>query len=133
MSTKPTKNGRISWFDPKTDGYRLISEAEWEFLARAYRRPKQTIFPWGDDAIVPPNVGNLAGDKAKPASNSYIAGYQDGFSGLAPAKSFPADQSGLYDFVGNVSEDRVPLTLQLLLVKPAPLRCLVRLLARSHF
>ncbi|MEC7297898.1 MAG: SUMF1/EgtB/PvdO family nonheme iron enzyme, partial [Pseudomonadota bacterium] len=23
---------------------------------------------------------------------------------LAPAKSFPADQSGLYDFVGNVSE-----------------------------
>jgi formylglycine-generating enzyme required for sulfatase activity len=54
--------------------------------------------------VVPPNVGNLAGDKAKPASDSYIAGYQDGFSGLAPAKSFPADQSGLYDFVGNVSE-----------------------------
>ena len=99
-----TKNGRISGFDPKADGYRLISEAEWEFLARAYRRPKQTIFPWGDDAVVPPNVGNLAGDKAKPASDSYIAGYQDGFSGLAPAKSFPADQSGLYDFVGNVSE-----------------------------
>ena len=99
-----TKNGRISGFDPKADGYRLISEAEWEFLARAYRRPKQTIFPWGDDAVVPPNVGNLAGDKAKPASDSYIAGYQDGFSGLAPAKSFPADRSGLYDFVGNVSE-----------------------------
>ena len=99
-----TKNGRISGFDPKADGYRLISEAEWEFLARAYRRPKQTIFPWGDDAVVPPNVGNLAGNKAKPASDSYIAGYQDGFSELAPAKSFPADQSGLYDFVGNVSE-----------------------------
>jgi len=99
-----TKNGRISGFDPKADGYRLISEAEWEFLARAYRRPKQTIFPWGDDAVVPPNVGNLAGDKAKPASDSYIAGYQDGFSGLAPPKSFPADESGLYDFVGNVSE-----------------------------
>ena len=99
-----TKNGRISGFDPMADGYRFISEAEWEFLARAYRRPKQTIFPWGDDAVVPPNVGNLAGDKAKPASDSYIAGYQDGFSGLAPAKSFPADLSGLYDFVGNVSE-----------------------------
>ena len=27
-----TKNGRISGFDPKADGYRLISEAEWEFL-----------------------------------------------------------------------------------------------------
>ena len=99
-----TKNGRISGFDPNADGYRFISEAEWEFLARAYRRPKQTIFPWGDDAVVPPNIGNLAGDKAKPASDSYIAGYQDGFSGLAPAKSFPAEQSGLYDFVGNVSE-----------------------------
>ena len=98
------KNGRISGFDPKADGYRLISEAEWEFLARAHRRPKQTIFPWGDDAVVPPNIGNLAGDKAKPTSGSYIAGYQDGFSGLAPAKSFPANQSGLYDFVGNVSE-----------------------------
>ena len=99
-----TKNGRISGFDQTANGYRLISEAEWEFLARAYRRKKQTIFPWGDDALVPPNIGNLAGDKAKPASNSYIAGYQDGFSGLAPVKSFPADQSGLFDFVGNVSE-----------------------------
>ena len=54
--------------------------------------------------MVPPNSGNLAGDKAKPTSDSYIAGYQDGFSGRAPAKSFPADPSGLYDLVGNVSE-----------------------------
>ena len=99
-----TKNGRVSGFDSQADGYRLITEAEWEFLARAHRRPQQTIFPWGDDAVVPPNSGNLAGDKAKPASDSYIAGYQDGFSGRAPAKSFPADPSGLYDLVGNVSE-----------------------------
>jgi len=99
-----TKNGRITGFDAAADGYRLISEAEWEFLARAYRRPKQTIFPWGDDAVVPPQIGNLAGDQARPASNSYIPGYQDGFSGLAPVKSFPADQSGLFDMVGNASE-----------------------------
>jgi formylglycine-generating enzyme required for sulfatase activity len=99
-----TENGNITGFVAEADGYRLISEAEWEFLARAHKRPKQTIFPWGDDPVVPPKSGNLAGDKAKPASESYIAGYQDGFSAIAPAKSFPADQSGLYDMIGNVSE-----------------------------
>jgi len=98
------ENGRIVDFDAKADGYRLISEAEWEYLARAYGQSKQSIFPWGDDAVVPPKAGNLAGDKAKPNSPSYIAGYQDGFSGLAPPKSFPADRAGLFDMVGNVSE-----------------------------
>ena len=97
-------NGRITGFNKEANGYRLITEAEWEFLARAYKRRKQTIFPWGDEPIVPPKVGNLAGDRAKPASNSYISGYQDGFSGIAPPKSFLADDAGLYDLVGNVSE-----------------------------
>ena len=54
--------------------------------------------------MVPPNAGNLAGDKARPASNSYIPGYQDGFSGLSPAKTFPPDKAGLYDLIGNASE-----------------------------
>jgi formylglycine-generating enzyme required for sulfatase activity len=99
-----TQNGSVIGFHTDSDGYRLISEAEWEFLARAHKRSRQTIFPWGNDAVAPPKSGNLAGEKAKSASKSYIAGYQDGFSASAPPKSFPADQSGLYDIVGNVSE-----------------------------
>ncbi len=97
-------NGQITGFNKGADGYRMITEAEWEYLARAHKRRKQTVFPWGDEPIVPPKIGNLAGEKAKPASNSYISGYQDGFSGIAPPKSFPADDAGLYDLVGNVSE-----------------------------
>ncbi len=99
-----TENDRVIGFHADSNGYRLISEAEWEFLARAHKRAKQTIFPWGDKPLVPPKSGNLAGEKAKSNSETFIAGYQDGFSASAPPKSFPADKSGLYDMIGNVSE-----------------------------
>ena len=98
------KNGKVISFNPAADGYRFITEAEWEYLVRAHRKSNQSVFPWGNNAVVPPISGNLAGDNARAQSPSYIAGYQDGFSGVAPPMSFPPDMAGIYDLVGNLSE-----------------------------
>ncbi|MDD9799813.1 MAG: SUMF1/EgtB/PvdO family nonheme iron enzyme [Gammaproteobacteria bacterium] len=87
-----------------SDGYRLPSEAEWEYLARKAGRPQQTRFTWGDQAQVPPRAGNFADESAKGKTASYIPRYTDGFAGLAPVGSFPADRAGLFDLSGNASE-----------------------------
>lgn len=87
------------------DGYRLPTEAEWEWLARKANRQNQTKFVWGNDVTVPKSSGNLADEDAKNAvSTSYIGGYKDGFAQVAPVASFDIEKSGLYDLSGNVSE-----------------------------
>jgi len=86
------------------DGYRLPTEAEWEYLARKAGRPQQTRFTWGGKTQVPPRAGNFADESAKGKTPGYIPRYTDGFAGLAPVGSFPADRAGLFDLSGNVSE-----------------------------
>ncbi len=88
----------------RSNGYRLPGEAEWEWLARAAGRRKQTRFTWGEETTVPPKSGNLADEAARGTAAGYIPGYRDGFPGLAPVGSFPAEPSGLHDLSGNVKE-----------------------------
>ena len=52
-------NGKVNGFNKNTDGYRLLSEAEWEWLSRMAGKTKQTIFSWGDEMIIPPNAANV--------------------------------------------------------------------------
>lgn len=91
-------------FDAQSTGYRLLSEAEWEWLARKAKRNKQTIFTWGDEAVIPKGAGNIADETANGKAPFFVPGYVDGFANAAPAGSFVKDKAGLYDLFGNVSE-----------------------------
>jgi formylglycine-generating enzyme required for sulfatase activity len=78
-----------AWFSRMTGrSYRLLSEAEWEYAARA---GTQTVYYWGDEVGV--NNANCNG------CGSEWDGKQP-----SPAKSFPANKFGLYDMLGNVWE-----------------------------
>jgi formylglycine-generating enzyme required for sulfatase activity len=68
--------------------YRLLSEAEYEYAARA---GTQTVYPWGDD--IGKNNANCGG-----------CGSQWDGEQTAPVGSFAANGFGLYDMVGNVWE-----------------------------
>ncbi|MGO1119206.1 SUMF1/EgtB/PvdO family nonheme iron enzyme [Rhodovibrionaceae bacterium A322] len=98
------QNGRYQGFNPSADGYRLLSEAEWEWLARKAGRTAQTTFTWGNDTTIPAGSGNIADENAKGTTAFYVPNYQDGFTGLAPVGSFKPEASGLQDLSGNASE-----------------------------
>jgi formylglycine-generating enzyme required for sulfatase activity len=98
------KNGKFKGFNGVADGYRLLSEAEWEWLARKASRAKQTIFTWGDKPVVPPLAGNIADESVNGKASFYVPNYSDGYVDLAPVGSFNAEKSGLFDLTGNVSE-----------------------------
>lgn len=91
-------------YNKSANGYRLITEAEWEYVARKVNRRKQTIFVWGDTPQVPSGAGNLADQKSQATLKMYIPGYNDPFPELAPVKSFKSQPEGMFDFIGNASE-----------------------------
>lgn len=96
--------GRVTGFDALTDGYRLLSEAEWEWLARKAGKEQQTLFTWGNATVIPSRATNAADESAQGQVRFYVPNYRDGFSGVAPVGSFTREPSGLYDMAGNVSE-----------------------------
>ena len=83
----------VKWLSEKTgESYRLLSEAEWEYVARA---SSTTTYNWGD---------GIGCRQASFGRDTY-SGYQCGaFWGTVPVGSFAANQFGLYDVHGNVWE-----------------------------
>ena len=79
----------LNWLSRKTgNNYRLLSEAEWEYVARA---GSQTKYAWGDD--IGKNKANCEG-----------CGSQWDYKQTAPVGSFSANQFGVHDMHGNVWE-----------------------------
>lgn len=92
--------------DMHADGYRMLTESEWEWLARKAGRRRQVVYEWGDEDVIPPQAGNFADvtARAEVHPEPHIARYNDGFPRLAPIGSFPAGPSGLFDLSGNAAE-----------------------------
>jgi formylglycine-generating enzyme required for sulfatase activity len=82
----------LSWLSRETGKqYRLLSEAEYEYAARA---GKETAYPWG-------NAVKLDG-KAMANCSDCASSWDD--RQTAPVGRFTANGFGLYDMVGNVWE-----------------------------
>jgi formylglycine-generating enzyme required for sulfatase activity len=88
----------VSWDDAMTfirlmnffgrDHYRLPSEAEWEYAARAGTK---TAWYWGDRAEDGCDYENVAGCGSRPAATAVVGSYK-------------RNPWGLYDILGNVAE-----------------------------
>ena len=96
-------NGIITGYNSAATGYRLPSEAEWAWAARASGE-KLLLFPWGD--TFPPTLvaENYADDTSAYVTGRVLNGYKDGYVVSAPVASLKPNQHRLYDMGGNVSE-----------------------------
>jgi len=95
----------VSWYDAQDYArwlsertghhYRLLTEAEWEYAARA---GTTTPFPWG--AIASHEKANYGADEC---CSGLVSG-RDQWINTSPVGSFPANAFGLHDMNGNVMQ-----------------------------
>ena len=82
----------VAWLSRKTSkSYRLLTEAEWEYAARA---GTTTAYYWGDSAD----------GMCRYASVAYVGGVGCGINKTSPVGQRQPNAFGLYDMLGNVWE-----------------------------
>lgn len=97
-------NAYVAWLSAATGKhYRLPSEAEWEYAARAGSGKRRF---WSDDAAdgcAYANTYDLTARRAYPLAWGHVT-CADGFSDVAPVGSLLPNAFGLQDMIGNVWE-----------------------------
>lgn len=94
----------VGWLNGQVPdaGYRLLSEAEWEYLARA---GSTTAYPWGpsvhDGCAYMNGVDRTVLSKYPDWE---VAACDDGALNTAPVGSYRPNAFGLHDMIGNVGE-----------------------------
>jgi len=94
----------VAWLQQTTGlGFRLPTEAEWEYAARA---GNAGIFSWGSNIDLACRYANVY-DRAGRTVNDFGWGYadcDDGYPEIAPVGQLAANAFGLHDMIGNVWE-----------------------------
>lgn len=100
-----TKSGFVSGQNPSANGYRLLTEVEWAWLARN-KGNEVLVYPWGNIERPASNqpIGNFADDNAAFLLAFTLRGYDDDYQASSPVGRFPPNHRGLYDIAGNASE-----------------------------
>ena len=93
----------VAWLSDETgEEYRLPSEAEWQYAARAGTR---TARYWGERETEQCRYANGADEALREAEpDPPIAFCSDGYPETAPVGSFEPNGFGLHDVMGNVQE-----------------------------
>lgn len=97
-------NGNVTGINIDSTGYRLPTEAEWEWAARSDGQGGTVRFPWGEAWPPQAGSGNFADDSTAAFLGQYLRGFNDNHPGTSNVGEFAPSPLGLYDMAGNVSE-----------------------------
>jgi sulfatase modifying factor 1 len=102
----------VAWLNSTSSGgYRLLTEAEWEYVARA-GAPANHTYPWGADPAGCKFANGFDQTTAAHYAGMDTSGYKtfdpmacsDGWLNTSPVGSLAPNNFGVYDMIGNVSE-----------------------------